>query len=106
MVMKSVVSKPKESPARVVPAGEFKAKCLQIMDEVMATGVPVVVTKRGKEVGRFVAPAQEGTVFRPLWGRTPVVANVAAFPEADLEWEDPGEQWAREGWLPKKRKSK
>jgi prevent-host-death family protein len=37
---------------RTVPAGEFKAKCLKIMDEVAATGEPVVVTKRGKPVVR------------------------------------------------------
>ena len=39
---------------RTVKAGEFKAKCLQIMDEVAATGDTVVVTKRGRAVVRLV----------------------------------------------------
>lgn len=44
---------------RSVPAGEFKAKCLAILDEVNATGEPVLVTKRGKPVARVVTPAPE-----------------------------------------------
>lgn len=38
---------------RTMPAGEFKAKCLAVMDEVQATGQPVIVTKRGKPVARL-----------------------------------------------------
>jgi PHD/YefM family antitoxin component YafN of YafNO toxin-antitoxin module len=36
---------------REMKAGEFKAKCLAVMDEVAATGEPVVITKRGKRLG-------------------------------------------------------
>jgi prevent-host-death family protein len=39
---------------RVVPAGEFKARCLALLDEVSQTGKPLVVTKRGKPVARVV----------------------------------------------------
>jgi prevent-host-death family protein len=39
---------------RTVPAGEFKAKCLAIMDEVNETGEPVLVTKRGKPVAKVI----------------------------------------------------
>jgi len=35
-------------PIRQMPAGEFKAKCLAIMDEVNETGRPLLVTKRGQ----------------------------------------------------------
>ncbi|GAC1633784.1 MAG: hypothetical protein NVS9B10_29390 [Nevskia sp.] len=35
-------------------AGEFKATCLKLMDEVAATGREIVVTKRGKPVVRIV----------------------------------------------------
>lgn len=35
-----------------VPAGEFKAKCLKLLDEVAETGETIVVTKRGKPVAR------------------------------------------------------
>jgi len=35
---------------KTVIASEFKAKCLKIMDEVAATGEPVVITKHGVPV--------------------------------------------------------
>jgi prevent-host-death family protein len=38
--------------ARTVPAAEFKAKCLALLEEVAATGIPLVVTKRGRAVAR------------------------------------------------------
>lgn len=40
-----------------IGAGEFKAKCLKIMDEVAATREPVVITKNGRPVAKLV-PAQ------------------------------------------------
>jgi prevent-host-death family protein len=53
-----------------IPAGQFKAKCLEIMDGVRASGRGVVVTKRGVPVVRVV-PA----VARPktLWGTMPQI---------------------------------
>lgn len=38
--------------ARSIPAAEFKAKCLSLLDEVASTGVPLIVTKRGVAVAR------------------------------------------------------
>ena len=34
-------------PNREIPAGEFKARCLALMDEVARTGGQYVITKRG-----------------------------------------------------------
>jgi prevent-host-death family protein len=66
-----------------IPAGQFKAKCLSLLDEVAATGRPIVVTKRGKPVAKLVpidgadpAPllgsvVREGDIVSPLdevWG--------------------------------------
>lgn len=39
---------------RSIPAGEFKAKCLALLDEVQAGGHTIVVTKRGRPVARLV----------------------------------------------------
>ncbi len=44
--------------SREIPAGEFKAKCLKLMDDVAATGEELIITKRGKPVARLV-PAKE-----------------------------------------------
>jgi prevent-host-death family protein len=43
---------------RRIPASEFKAKCLALLDEVAETRETLVVTKRGKPVARIV-PAEE-----------------------------------------------
>jgi prevent-host-death family protein len=45
---------------RTIPAGEFKAKCLALMDEVAATGDEIVITKRGKPVARLKAERPYG----------------------------------------------
>jgi len=39
---------------RQMAAGEFKAQCLAVMDEVAATREPVVITKRGRPVAKLV----------------------------------------------------
>jgi prevent-host-death family protein len=39
---------------RQMAAAEFKAKCLQVMDEVAKEGRSIVVTKRGKPMVRIV----------------------------------------------------
>jgi len=43
------------SQSRLVPAGQFKARCLALLDEVALTGEDLIVTKRGKPVARLVA---------------------------------------------------
>jgi len=49
---------------RTIAAGEFKAKCLALLDEVARTGQTLVVTKRGRPVAEVV-PIQEAS---PLEG--------------------------------------
>jgi prevent-host-death family protein len=39
---------------QVVPAGDFKQRCLALLDQVAETGTPIVVTKRGRPVARVV----------------------------------------------------
>jgi prevent-host-death family protein len=43
---------------RVISAGEFKMRCLALLDEVAHTGEPILVTKRGKPVAKLV-PARK-----------------------------------------------
>ena len=49
-----------------IPAGQFKATCLQVMEQVKRTRHPVTITKRGKAVAQLV-PADEPE-HRPLFG--------------------------------------
>ncbi len=39
---------------KIIPAGEFKAKCLQIMDEVDEKHISFTITKHGKPVARLI----------------------------------------------------
>ena len=38
---------------KTIKASEFKAKCLRLMDEVAATGAPLVITKNGRPVAQL-----------------------------------------------------
>lgn len=40
--------------AKVIPATEFKAHCLALLDEVGEGGGPIVISKRGRPVARLV----------------------------------------------------
>ena len=71
--------------AKTIKAGEFKAKCLELMDEVAASGVAIVITKRGKPVARL-APVVERPValFGFLKGNFTHVGDVIS--PVDVEW--------------------
>jgi prevent-host-death family protein len=57
------------SPRSTLGAAEFKAKCLELMDEVERTRIPLTVTKRGKPVVRIVPASSEPLeVFGALKG--------------------------------------
>ncbi len=45
---------------RSIPAGEFKARCLAVLDRVDRTGETVVVTKRGRPVAKVVPVESPG----------------------------------------------
>lgn len=49
--------------ATTIPAGEFKAKCLKLLDRVSEGRESLVVTKHGKPVAQVIPmPAQEDIV--------------------------------------------
>jgi prevent-host-death family protein len=66
-----------------IPAGEFKAKCLGIIDDVYHGSAEVLITKRGKPVARLVPVATEDRPFRSVFGRTPAVRI-----PTDSEWRE------------------
>ena len=46
-----------------IAAGEFKAKCLRLLDEVAETRETLIITKHGKPVAQLTpVPAQEDIV--------------------------------------------
>ncbi|MCY3663974.1 MAG: type II toxin-antitoxin system Phd/YefM family antitoxin [bacterium] len=51
---------------RTIPAGEFKNRCLALMDEVNETGAEIVITKHGRPVSRLVPARRQAP---EMWGR-------------------------------------
>jgi prevent-host-death family protein len=49
---------------RTMSAAEFKAKCLQAMEQVAATGEPIVVTKRGKPIAQLAPVSRKPKTLR------------------------------------------
>jgi prevent-host-death family protein len=46
-----------KTDAKTIPAGEFKARCLALLDRVSRTRETIIVTKRGRPVARL-APVE------------------------------------------------
>ena len=46
--------RPGDPKAERLPAAEFKAKCLGLMDRVRETGAEYVITKHGKPIAKLV----------------------------------------------------
>jgi prevent-host-death family protein len=74
---------------RLVMASEFKQRCLALLDEVERTGVPLVVTKRGRAVARVVAMAA-GERGRPTMGSVSLLAPDEAYFSTGEEWSAAG----------------
>jgi len=66
---------------RELPAGEFKATCLKIMDEVSQDRRSVTVTKHGKPVARMVpVKEQPGSPFGWLKGSVTLAGDIVGAP--------------------------
>ena len=71
---------------RTIKASEFKAKCLQLMDEVADSGGEIVITKNGKPLSRLV-PYRERpkSFFCADRDRMKIVGDIVS--PIDVEWE-------------------
>jgi prevent-host-death family protein len=69
-----------------IPAGTFKARCLELMDDVASTGREVVITKRGRPVARLapVVAARKVDIYGCMAGSVTVVGDIVA--PIDVEW--------------------
>lgn len=61
-----------------IPAGEFKARCLQLLDAVAAGGEPLTITKRGRPVARLVPLPAAAALFGALAGSVRDQQDLAA----------------------------
>jgi len=71
---------------KTVKASEFKAKCLQLMEEVKKTGEEIVITKNGVPVSKLVPVRHKPkTLFGAHRGRIVVKGDIVS--PLDTEWE-------------------
>ena len=107
MVMKNAALAPTSSTqpeVRTITAAEFKAKCLQLMDEVNEKKITLIITKRGKPVMRALAPVEEQKPFRSIVGRAPNIKIYGDIISPVVEWVDPGDKWLAANGKTKRKK--
>jgi prevent-host-death family protein len=91
MVMKAAA----QSETRTISAAEFKAKCLQLIDDVDQENSEIIVTKRGVPKAKlipFKQPEEPG--FISVVGRSPNVKILGDI-MTPLDWPDPSDKWIR-----------
>jgi prevent-host-death family protein len=60
-----------------IAAGEFKAKCLHLLDEVQQTRKEIVITKRGRAVARLLPVEEEvPSIFGRMKGTITILGDI------------------------------
>ena len=80
---------------RTMKASEFKAKCLQLMDEVAESGEEIIITKYGRPVSKLI-PYKERpkSFFGADKGRMKIVGDIVS--PMPAEWFDDPDDSRRE----------
>ena len=72
---------------KTMAAGEFKARCLRVMEDVRKYRTPVVITKKGRPVAKLVpTDAAAADVFGCMVGTARIVGDVEAPVVAAAIW--------------------
>lgn len=71
---------------KTITATELKTKCLALLDEIARTGMPVLVTKRGKLVAQLGPPARAKYPQETLLGTVEILGDIISppLPESDV----------------------
>ena len=71
-----------------IAAGEFKARCLTLMDDVQSTREPLIITKRGKPVAKLVpADRVKDDFIGSLKGVFRIVGDIESPAVPSQDWE-------------------
>jgi prevent-host-death family protein len=68
-----------------IAAGEFKAKCLKLLDKVAEDRRPLVITKHGKPVAQVIPMPQDIELFGSMRGSGEILGDIIS--PLDVEWE-------------------
>jgi prevent-host-death family protein len=71
--------------ATTIPAGEFKAKCLKLLDQVAEDRQPLTITKHGKPVAQIVPIKEEASFVGSMRGSVLSMGDIIS--PLDVEWE-------------------
>ena len=75
-----------QTRVRTIKASEFKAKCLNLMNEVAESGAEYVITKNGRPVSRLVPCRKKPkSLFGIDRGRLEILGDIDE--PLDVEWE-------------------
>jgi len=62
-----------------IPAGVFKAKCLDLLEEVRKSGKELIITKRGKPCARVVPISEKvASVFGAMAGTIRICGDIVS----------------------------
>jgi prevent-host-death family protein len=93
-------------PVKSMPAGEFKARCLRVMEEVKKYRTPVLITKKGRAVAKLVPPDAPATdVFGCMAGTARIVGDIEKPVIPAGAWEAMGRSRARRRRMPRTRRT-
>ena len=68
-----------------IGAGEFKAKCLRLIDEVARRREELIITKRGQPLAKLVPVESEITLFGTMAGSIAHEGDLVS--RIDLPWD-------------------
>jgi prevent-host-death family protein len=79
-----------------MPASEFKAKCLRIMERVRQRREEVLITKRGVPVAKLVpvkSAKSKKNVFGCMKGTVEIVGDIVSPSLSESEWSAADKEW-------------
>ena len=69
---------------KTISAAEFKAKCLDVLDQVARRREPVIVTKRGKAAAQVVPIVKPKQLWGAMKGEIQITGDIVS--PLDVEW--------------------
>jgi len=68
-----------------IAAGEFKAKCLKLLDQVAAERQTLIITKHGKPVAQVIPPPVQENIVGSMKGSVLWMGDIIS--PIDVEWD-------------------
>jgi prevent-host-death family protein len=68
-----------------IPAGEFKAKCLKLLDKVAEDRQPLIITKHGKPVAQVTPILPQENIVGSMKGSVLWMGDIIS--PIDVEWD-------------------